>query len=57
MAGPYAMVAGPSRSYLWILSREPNLESPVMADLVGKAKEWGFATEKLIHVEQEPPAE
>jgi len=51
----FAMVAGPSRSYLWILSRQPNLPPQVMSDLVGKAKEWGFDVEKLIQVEQRLP--
>jgi len=53
----FAMVAGPSRSYLWVLSREPSLAPPVMADLVGKAKEWSFAVEKLVPVEHRPPGE
>ena len=46
----YSMVSGPSRSYLWILSREKRLDEKILADLVGKAKEWGFETEKLIFV-------
>jgi len=47
----YAMVTGPSRSYLWILAREPRLAGQVTAELVAKAKEWDFAVDKLIHVE------
>jgi apolipoprotein D and lipocalin family protein len=46
----YSMVSGPSRSYLWILSREKRLDEKILADLIGKAKEWGFETEKLIFV-------
>jgi apolipoprotein D and lipocalin family protein len=46
----YSMVSGPSRSYLWILSREKQLDKAILTDLVGKAKEWGFETEKLIFV-------
>jgi len=53
----YAMIAGPSRSYLWILSREPGLADQTRSDLVGKAKEWGFAVEKLISVDHNPPKE
>jgi len=49
----YALVAGPSRSYLWILAREPKLAPDVYSGLVAKAKEWGFATEKLIRVEHD----
>jgi apolipoprotein D and lipocalin family protein len=51
----YSMIAGPSRSYLWILSREKQLDEKILADLIGKAKQWGFETEKLIFVEQYRP--
>lgn len=50
----WAMVAGPNRSYLWILSREPSLDAAVVSDLVGMAREWGFETDKLIYVDQTP---
>jgi len=49
----YSMVAGPSRSYLWILSREKQLDEKILAGLIGKAKQWGFETGKLIIVEQD----
>ncbi len=51
----YAMVAGPSHSYLWILSRTTMLDDAVYADLVAKASEWGFDTAKLIKVEHNVP--
>jgi apolipoprotein D and lipocalin family protein len=51
----YAMVAGPSRSYLWILSRNTTLDGTIFADLVSKASEWGFDTTKLIKVEHNRP--
>ena len=44
----YAMVAGPDRSYLWILSRTPQLPQETLNRLINKAKQLGFATEKLI---------
>jgi apolipoprotein D and lipocalin family protein len=47
----YAMVTGPSRSYLWILSRDETLDGVILEKLVGKAKQWGFETEKLIYVD------
>lgn len=47
----YAMVCGSDRSYLWILSRTPQLPFPVKAQLVAKAQALGFATEQLIFVE------
>jgi apolipoprotein D and lipocalin family protein len=51
----YAMVAGPSRSYLWILSRNKTLDSTILEELVGKAKIWRFDTDKLIYVDQNLP--
>lgn len=47
----YALVSGPTRNYLWILSREPTLDSRLLAELVGKAEGWGFAVDRLIYVE------
>lgn len=51
----YAMVAGPSRSYLWLLSRNKTLDSAILQELVGKAKQWGFETDTLIYVDQNLP--
>jgi len=48
----YSMVAGPNKSYLWILSRTPKMEAKVKKDLVRKAAELGFDTGKLIFVKQ-----
>ena len=47
----YALVAGPNRKYLWILARDRQLDPATLAMLVDRAKAWGFATDKLIHVE------
>jgi apolipoprotein D and lipocalin family protein len=52
----YALVAGPDRSYLWILAREPQLDAAILDTLVARAKEWGFATDKLIYVDHKPRA-
>lgn len=46
----YSMICGPSRSYLWILSREPRLEEPVLSGLIRRAEVLGFETGGLIHV-------
>jgi len=46
----YSMVAGPSRSYLWILSRTPSMDETVYASLLKLAEEWGFDTSALIRV-------
>jgi apolipoprotein D and lipocalin family protein len=47
----YSMVAGPDRSYLWILSREPDLDDTVLERLLAKAGELGFPLGELIMVE------
>ncbi len=44
----YALVAGPNRSYLWILARSPELSAATLEKLVSRAGELGFDTSKLI---------
>jgi apolipoprotein D and lipocalin family protein len=46
----YALVCGPNRNYLWVLSRTPVLDGEIVDRLVQKAKALGFETEKLIYV-------
>jgi apolipoprotein D and lipocalin family protein len=48
----YALVCGPDKSYLWILSRMPVMDSGVKSQLVLRAAELGFDTDKLMFVEQ-----
>ncbi|MCC2618262.1 lipocalin family protein [Aestuariibacter halophilus] len=48
----WALVSGPDRDYLWILSRSPKLAQPVIEQLVDQANDLGYATEQLIWVEQ-----
>ena len=48
----YALVCGPIRNYLWILSREKQLPDEIKNKLISKAKSLGFKIEKLIWVEQ-----
>lgn len=48
----YVMLCGPDKSYFWILSRTPQLPYPIKQHLIAKAKELGFATDKLIYVTQ-----
>jgi apolipoprotein D and lipocalin family protein len=48
----YSLVCGPDYSYLWVLSRTPQLSNTVLNQLVAKAKELGFNTDKLIYVKQ-----
>ena len=51
----YALVCGPNRSYLWILSRTSTLDEATLQTLVARAKALGFDTDRLIYVEHEPP--
>jgi apolipoprotein D and lipocalin family protein len=48
----YAMIAGPNKDYLWILSRAPILPQPTLQRLIEQARAQGFATDKLIFVKQ-----
>lgn len=50
----YALVCGPDTSYLWILSRSPTLEGRVLAELIAKARELGYDTDKLLFVDHQP---
>lgn len=50
----WALVCGPSRDYLWILARSPQLDPEVYQRLVAQAGELGFAVDGLIEVEQAP---
>lgn len=51
----YALVAGPDRSYLWILARSPDLDPGILSSLVDSATELGFPTDELIYVDHKPP--
>jgi len=44
----YALVAGPDRSYLWILARTPELAPDTLARLTARAGAMGFAVDQLI---------
>jgi apolipoprotein D and lipocalin family protein len=48
----YSLISGPDRSYLWILSRTPQMVQASQKRLVEKATALGFDTGKLIFVEQ-----
>lgn len=47
----YALVAGPDRSYLWILARSPELEQETLDALVATARSLNFPTDELIYVD------
>jgi len=46
----HALIAGPNRSYLWILSRSPTPPRAEVDRLVAKAAALGFDTQALIFV-------
>ncbi|WP_241623147.1 lipocalin family protein [Rosenbergiella australiborealis] len=48
-----ALVCGPDRSYLWILSRQPHLTPAKRQMLLTKAKQAGFAIDQLLWTDQE----
>lgn len=48
----YSLVSGPNKSYLWILSRTPQMHPEVQKRLVERAAALGYDTGKLIFVEQ-----
>jgi apolipoprotein D and lipocalin family protein len=52
----YVLLCGNSRSYLWILAREPQLSDAVTASLIQKAKNLDFDTDALIYVQQDKMA-
>ena len=53
----YAMVSGPSRSYLWILSRTTKLDEAIYLKLVNRAAALGFDTTGLIRVKHDRTSE
>jgi apolipoprotein D and lipocalin family protein len=51
----HALVSGPSRDYLWILAREPDLAADIRDGLVEEARRAGFPVADLILVDHGPP--
>ena len=49
----YSMVAGPNRSYLWILARKAQLSQSMLDELLSKAEAAGYDTSDLIFVEHD----
>lgn len=50
----YALVAGPNRSYLWLLARVPDLDEEIVASLVARAQALDFPVGDLIYVNHDP---
>ena len=49
----YALVAGESLKYLWLLSRETTMPENVKQDFLAIAKKAGYKTEELLWVEHD----
>lgn len=49
----HALVAGPNRSYLWILARRPDPDPETVERLIARAAELGFPTAELIRVQHD----
>ena len=49
----YAFVSGPNTSYLWLLSRTPQVDQEVLDRFKKRSQELGFDTSKLIYVEHD----
>jgi apolipoprotein D and lipocalin family protein len=47
----YSLVCGPDKSYLWILSRNPEIKKELKDTLITKATTMDFDTSKLIFVD------
>jgi lipocalin len=48
----YALVGDPSRKFLWILAREPQLPESKIAELLARASELGFDTDAVTRTNQ-----
>ncbi|AUX73916.1 lipocalin family protein [Erwinia pyrifoliae] len=48
----HALVCGPNRDYLWMLSRTPQLDEQVKQDLIEEARRAGFTVDELIWIDQ-----
>ena len=46
----YALVSGPNRDYLWILSRTPTIPDAVKQDYLNTARGLGFRVDQLVWV-------
>lgn len=49
----YAFISGPDTSYLWLLSRTPQLDKKIIEQFVKDSQQLGFDTSKLIYVEHD----
>jgi apolipoprotein D and lipocalin family protein len=48
----YAFISGPNTSYLWFLSRTPEVDEQLLQRFINQANKLGFDTEQLIFPSQ-----
>ncbi len=48
----YALVCGPNKDYLWLLSRTPTLTKAQTNELLAQARRYGFSTSALVWTAQ-----
>ena len=51
----YAFISGPDRSYLWLLSRTPEVDDETMRRFEEQARSLGFNLDELVLVSHEAP--
>ncbi|MBI1245409.1 MAG: lipocalin [Alphaproteobacteria bacterium] len=51
----WALVSGPSRSYLWILARHPTLDPAILENLLEEARRLNFPVAELVSVDHGKP--
>jgi len=49
----YAFISGPNTSYLWLLSRKPNLPQEIIDRFIERSKDLGFEVSSLIFVKHD----
>ncbi len=52
-----ALVGGPDRKYLWLLSRAPHIDTTTRDDFLRTAREQGYDLAELIHTRQSAGAD
>lgn len=50
----HAFISGYNNNYLWLLSRTPTVSKKIIDNFITKAKRYGFNTEEIIFVDQNP---
>lgn len=48
----YAVVGHPSRKYLWVLSRTPQMDDVLYYEILGRVTQQGYDTSKLVKTRQ-----